>query len=61
MNEIYVLMNGDAYDGYEVEGVYDTKAKAIEAYSEKSTYISGHFRLQTWELNGDCTSDTFLD
>ena len=61
MNEIYVLMCGDAYDGYEPEGVYDTRAKALSAYSEKSPHLYGHFRLQVWELNGECTSDEFLD
>lgn len=61
MFELYILMVGDQYDGYEVEGVYDTKAKALEDYAEKSTYISGHFRLQTWDVNGACTSDEFLD
>ena len=61
MIEVYILLQGNQYDGYEVYGVYNTREEAISAYTDASTYVGEHFRIEVWEVNGGIVSEEYLD
>jgi hypothetical protein len=51
--EIFILSSGNAYDGYDVKGVYSTVEQANKA-AEKTPRDPGDcWKIEAWDLNGE--------
>jgi hypothetical protein len=59
--EVFILSRGNAYDGYEIEGVYTSEDQARKEAARRLKVEDEVWRLEAWEADGECKWVKFLD
>ena len=59
--EVFILSRGNAYDGYEIEGVYTTEDQARKEAARRLKVEGDVWRLEAWEVDGELKWVDFLD
>ena len=59
--EVFILSRGNAYDGYDIEGVYTTEDQARKEAARRLKVEGDVWRLEAWEADGECKWVEFLD
>ena len=59
--EVFILSRGNAYDGYEIEGVYTNEDQARKEAARRLKVEGDVWRLEAWEADRECKWVDFLD
>ena len=60
MTQVWVLSQGNGYDGYIVEGVFSKKEDAESFMAKRKLPKNDVWELECWEINGECVSSEFI-
>lgn len=59
--EVFILLSGNEEEGYSVEGVYTTMVLARKAARSRLKVEDEEWKIETWDVDGECKAEEFLD